>query len=341
MRNFTRMLLGLAVVGLVVGQGPGVAAAPGVPDPGNLDQVTVVAELPSGDLGAFGESMAPDGRGGVIVSVTSWGPEDGSGPNLGQLWRVGLNGTMSKFGPQIDLSPVGMLMGVAVDDQGRVFVALNNFGTDYGMVEDPPSGVLRVTPGTARRVLTLPDSAVPNGLAEHEGRLYVTDSLGSVWTGSTTGAPAQADRWFTSELLEPISEFGMGANGITVGKGSLYVTSYEQGSVVRIPIRKNGEAGTATVMAADASLVGADGIAFDREGRLWIAVNGEIDWMWWEVVDPGRVVMIDQVGAVVPVLTPAGSLDYPTQVLPGPDGALLVVNGSFLFGTPNVVAFTG
>ena len=115
---------------------------------------------------------------------------------MGQLWRVGMDGTMTKFGPQMDLSPAGMLMGVAVDEQGRVFVALNNFGSDYGMAEDPPSGVLRVTPGNARRVLTLPVDAVPNGLAEHEGRLYVTDSFGSIWTGSTTGAPEQADRWF-------------------------------------------------------------------------------------------------------------------------------------------------
>jgi hypothetical protein len=339
MRYLTRTLLGLAVAGLVGGQGPGAAAAPAVPDPGGLDQVTVVAQLPSGDLGAFGESMAPDGRGGVIVSVTSWGPEDASAPNLGQLWRVGRNGRMSKFGPQIDLSPAGMLMGVAVDKQGRVFVALNNFGSDYGMVEDPPSGVLRVTPRKAQRVLTLPDAAVPNGLAARKGRLYVTDSRGSVWTGSTTGAPAQADLWFTSPLLEPETEFGMGANGITYRKGSLFVTSYERGSVVRIPIRGHGAAGRATVVATGASLVGADGIAFDRVGRLWVAVNGEVDWTNWEVLDPG-IVSIDKAGAVTPAPTPEGSLDYPTHALPGPDGSLLVLNGSFTNGTPNLVAFT-
>jgi sugar lactone lactonase YvrE len=336
-----RALLGLAVAGLVVGQGPGVAAAPAVPDPGDLDHASVVAELPSGDFGAFGESMAPDGRGGVIVSVTSWGPEDGSASNMGQLWRVGMDGTMTKLGPRMDLSPAGMLMGVAVDEQGRVFVALNNFGSDYGMEEDPPSGVLRVTPGNARRVLTLPVDAVPNGLAAHEGRLFVTDSFGSIWTGSTRGAPEQADRWFTSPLLEPVSEFGMGANGITFRQGSLYVTSYEQGAIVRIPVRRNGAAGAPTVLAADESLVGADGIAFDRNGRLWVAVNGELDWYNWVAIDPGRIVTIDQTGAVTPVLTPAGALDYPTQVLPGQHGALLVVNGSFLFGAPQVVAFTG
>jgi sugar lactone lactonase YvrE len=182
--------------------------------------------------------------------------------------------------------------------------------------------------------------AVPNGLAEHEGRLFVTDSMGSIWTGSTRGAPEQADRWFTSPLLEPVSEFGMGANGITYRRGSLYVTSYEQGTIVRIPVRKNGAAGAPAVFAADESLVGADGIAFDGNGRLWVAVNGELDWVKWVAIDPGRIVTIDQTGAVTPALTPEGALDYPTQVLPRWDGGVLVVNGSFMFGTPSLVALT-
>ena len=57
-------------------------------------------------------------------------------------------------------------------------------------------------------------------------------------------------------------------------------------------------------------------------------------------IDPGRIVTIDQMGAVSPALTQEGSLDYPTQVLPGFDGAVLVVNGSFMNGTPSVVALT-
>ena len=43
----------------------------------------------------------------------------------------------------------------------------------------------------------------------------------------------------------------MGANGITFRQGSLYVTSYDQGTIVRIPVRRNGAAGAPTVLAAD------------------------------------------------------------------------------------------
>ncbi len=48
MRNLKRMLLGLAVAGLVVGQMSVAVGAPALPDPGNLDHVSVVAELPIG-----------------------------------------------------------------------------------------------------------------------------------------------------------------------------------------------------------------------------------------------------------------------------------------------------
>ncbi len=186
MRNMKRMLLGLAVAGLVVGQGPGASAAPG-PDPGGFDGYDVITEFDPGAGGAFAESMAPDGHGGMVVSVTTWGIrglESGWTSNTGQLWKVGPDGSKAKFGPEIDLSPTGMLMGVAVDERGAVFVALNNFGSDYEMAEDPPSGVLRVTPEGFERVMTLPEAVYANGLAVNDRTLYVTDSMGgSIWEG--------------------------------------------------------------------------------------------------------------------------------------------------------------
>lgn len=336
MRSITRVLVGLAIAGLALGQGSAASAATGPPDPGDLDHFSVLTDFPPGEFGTFAESMAPDGRGGMIVSVTTWGDEEGTIANTGQLWRVRPDGSASEFGPQMDLSPSGMLMGVAVDEQGRVYVALNNFGSEYGMAEDPPSGVLRVTPGTALRVLTLPDDSNPNGLAECAGTLFVADSLGSIWTASTTGAHATAEPWFTSPLLEPGSY--LGANGIACRKGSVYVTSYDQGLIVRIPIERTGVAGAATVVADHPSLIGADGITFDRSGQLWVAVNGEVDWESWSVVDPGRIVVVSKSGEVTQAQTPEGSLDYPTALVIGDHGSVYVSNGSFLYGEPTVGA---
>jgi sugar lactone lactonase YvrE len=87
--------------------------------------------------------------------------------------------------------------------------------------------------------------------------------------------------------------------------------------------------------------VAADGIAFDHKGQLWAATNGTIDWAHFTMLDPGRVAMVDTQGVVMSAPTPAESLDYPTQVLPGQAGSLFVLNGSFVNGAPSLVAFTG
>ena len=55
---------------------------------------------------------------------------------------------------------------------------------------------------------------------------------------------------------------------------------------------------------------------------------------------PGSLVMVDGAGHAVPAELPEESLDYPTAVVPWPGGVMFVLNGSFVFGTPNVVAFT-
>ena len=46
-----------------------------------------------------------------------------------------------------------------------------------------------------------------------------------------------------------------GANGIAYRRGAVYVTSYGQGTIVRIPIRADGSAGSAEVVASDPLLV--------------------------------------------------------------------------------------
>jgi hypothetical protein len=47
---------------------------------------------------------------------------------------------------------------------------------------------------------------------------------------------------------------------------------------------------------------------------------------------------VDAKGHRTAVTTPEGSLDYPTRVAFGGDGAVFVSNGSYVNGTPSVVA---
>ncbi len=355
MRNMKRALLGLAVAGLVVGQGLGAASAvPAGPDREGFDAHVITAFEP-GPGGAFAESMAPDGRGGMVVSVTSWGwpvdsenPDGPWTPNSGQLWRVQPDGTTAMFGRPIALGDMAMLTGVEVDAQGRVFVGVFNFAAESASPgtkakktkEKPASGILRVTESSAEYVMTLPEISMPNEVVEHDGFLYVTDSQnGYIWRGSTSRPSTPHQPWFQSDLLTPDTGT-MGANGITFGNDALYVSSYDRGLIVRIPVGPGASSGSARVVAEDEALVGADGIRFDQRGRLWVAVSGTYNDSDGTTLMPPAVVVVHANGRVSTVTTPDESLDYPTAVAFGGPGTVYLLNGSYLKGEPALVAFT-
>ena len=337
------VLVGAALLALAPFGTTSATASSGPPTPG-YGHARILATFPSGPAGAFAESMASDGHGGLIVSVTTWGPADdspdGYAPNTGQLWRIKPDGAAVTFGPRIRLSEYGQLMGVAVDSQHRVYVGLFNFGTEYYSLttESPRSGVLRVSEHGIHRVMTLPLLAWPNGLEIHGHSMYVTDSwLGAVWRGVTTRRTAPTQPWLATQVLAPVSSIG--ANGIAYRHHALYVTAYDSGAVVKIPIRTTGAAGNPRTLALAKRLVAADGVAFDTHGRLWVATNGQYDDNYNLLQQPALVV-VNHHGDVAKVATPKGSLDYPTDLVLKYHGGVAVVNGSFVNSVPNVTVFT-
>lgn len=337
------VLVGAALLALATVGTTSATAGPGSPTLG-FEHARTIATFPSGPAGSFAESMAADGRGGLIVSVTTWGQEDSSpdgyAPNTGQLWRIRTDGSKVRFGPQIRLSEYGQLMGVAVDSHQRVYVARFNFGAEYYSLssESPRSGVLQVTRHSTNRVMTLPLIGWPNGIAIHGQTMYVSDSwLGAVWRGTTARWTTPGRPWLTSKLLAPVD--AIGANGIAYRHDALSVTSYDKGSIVRIPIRCNGAAGRAAALVTDQRVVTADGVAFDEHGRLWVTINGQYDENY-NLVEPPALLVVGRHGGVTVVSTPAGALDYPTDLVLRHHRGPAVANGSFVIGTPNVTVLT-
>lgn len=350
MRKALAAAVAVAVAGLVGLAAPANATTPG-PAPGALSHARTVTTFDPGAGGAFGESMAPDGRGNLVVSVTSWGPLISGdpespdavwAPNTGQLWRVRPDGTRTPFGPAIDLTPAAMLLGVAVDPVGNAYVVVYRFPGAGDPT--PASGVLRVSRnGTVSRLVTLPDEAGPNGIALHDGMLYITDGgdntigrPGGVWRVPAWKPSTPTTRWFTSSLLSPSDNPDLppiGANGIAFRDGAMFVVSWGQGLVLRVTLARNGSPAGARVFAKDARLVEADGIAFDAAGRAWVTVNGPAD-------TGGSLVTLSRSGRLSPVAVPEGVLDYPTQAVVDCRGAVYVVNGSYVNGTPSLVVLT-
>jgi sugar lactone lactonase YvrE len=286
----------------------------------SLKPRTVVA-WPYAGAGSFAESMTLGADGALYVSRTLWGETT----DYGQIERVTRDGrSRTIVVPPTDVDG-GLFAGVALGPDGALYVALATFGTG-----DNAPGVARVGKnGSLVRVLMLPSTSFPNGLAFHGGYLYVSDPAeGAIWRTRLGGPPSvQTEPWLQDPALEPVT--ALGPDGIAFRGDTLYVTQYDRGQILRVPLGRDDAPGRIQVLAQSPALVSADGIAFDVLGNLWVAVNEP---------GTGRLVVVTPAGRVIVAADHPSWLDYPTQPVFAPTG-LYLLNGSFSIGAPSVVAF--
>lgn len=164
------------------------------------------------------------------------------------------------------------------------------------------TGVWRLRPGgTPQRIAALPPAGLPNGLAldPRTGTLYVTDSvLGTIWSVPVAGGTPTA--WSTAPELAATGF--LGANGLKIHDGALWATNLDQGTVLRIPIGRDGRGGPVRTRAT--GLTGIDDFAFTGRGdQILAALNG-----------PSEVALIQPDGSHSTVLTGADGLQNPTSV---------------------------
>jgi sugar lactone lactonase YvrE len=163
------------------------------------------------------------------------------------------------------------------------------------------TGVWSLRPGgTPRRIAPLPAGSLPNGLAldQRTRTLYVADSTGAVW--KVPVATGTATVWSSGQELEPAGF--LGANGLKLHDGSVWVTNLDQGTVLRIPVRANGSAGQVQVAAT--GLTGIDDFAFTGRGDEIIAALDTVN----------EVALVKSDGTHSVVLTAADGLQGPTSI---------------------------
>ncbi|MEV6443009.1 hypothetical protein [Amycolatopsis sp. NPDC051716] len=164
------------------------------------------------------------------------------------------------------------------------------------------TGVWRLRPGgRPERIASLPANGLPNGLAldPSTGMLYVSDSvLGTIWRVPRTGGTPTA--WSTAPELA--AEGFLGVNGLQLRDGSVWATNLDKGTVLRIPIRRNGSAGETRTVAT--GLTGIDDFAFTGNGNQLLATLDA----------PNEVVLVQPDGSHSTVLTAADGLQNPTSV---------------------------
>ncbi|MDQ0753575.1 hypothetical protein QF034_007806 [Streptomyces africanus] len=188
-------------------------------------------------------------------------------------------------------------------------------GTVYYSVWAPGNadrnGVYALGPdGTPQRIAALPADSGPNGLAiDSAGRtLYIADSLkGIIWSVPVSGGSATP--WLTDAALAPVptEALPIGANGLRFHNGALWVSNFNKGTLLRVPVTGTGAAGPLRLVAG--GLPDIDDLSFltPRSDVVFAAQNGSSSQN-----GPDRVVVIYPNGTYQPVLTSKDGLASPS-----------------------------
>ena len=294
----------------------GLALSAGVADASGHVQTFVTFDPAAGE---FPEGIAVDKYGNVYVSMTE----------LDQIWKIDPSGNRSVL-VEIDVPGEGPA-GLAIDGAGTVYAAVPTFDLETGRTDPATRGVYRIWPdGTAERLPGTGAMLFPNDVTlDKQGNVYATDtSGGTVWQVPRDGS---AELWSGDPLLAGDGSFGfgfpIGANGIAFRNGELIVANTERGRLVRIPVEPDGSAGEATALAESTALLGADGIALDVHGDVYVASS-----IFYTVVRVGSDGLIETLATADDGLNQPSTLAFGTGK--GKRQTLFVANFSIFSPTP-------
>ena len=285
LRGMVSMAAGLSAV---LGAGAFVAAAP----PGTPQQPTVVVSF-NPALAQLPESMTSDGDGNLFASNFS-GAIQKIDPTAGTFVTVAT----------VPLPGGAVLTGIKIGPDGLIYVASASFSP-------APAGAFlwRVSPstGAAEQFATLDPKGFPNDLVfRDDGSIILTDPfLAQLWTIDTAGHASvfRADPLFAGDPVAPaFSGLPFGVDGIAWdhNKRNLIVSTLDFGRVMSIPMDVPGTP-PIQIIVEDAALKGVDGIAIDRRGTIWCAVNPQ-----------DRIATVDKGGAIS-VIAQGAPLDGPSS----------------------------
>jgi hypothetical protein len=214
---------------------------------------------------------------------------------IGQVVSVTAGGTITPLA-SLPAAPAGAgapIVGVPFTG-GIVIAPDGSRYVNYSTGTAGLTGIWRLTPGFQPvRIAALP----PTSFA-YDGYLYVADSaLGIIWRVPAGGGTPTA--WDSGPQLAPAGF--LGANGLKVHDGAVWVTNTDHGTLLRIPIGPGGAAGPIQTVAT--GLPGADDFAFTGQGDILAALDA-----------PSELAVIYPNGTHTIALTSANGLSNPTSV---------------------------
>lgn len=241
------------------------------------------------------------------VAVEPNGDLDVSMSQAAQIVRITPSGKQTVLAslPHPADGGVGVPVIGFASSEGLVRAADGTLYVGYASGSASLSGIWRVRPGgQPERIIALPANSFPNGMAiDPSGRqLYFNDSTrGLILTAPLSGGTATT--WYTGPETVLNGTYGLGANGLKIHRGAVWITNFDQGTLLRIPIGGNGKAGTVETKARLAG--GPDDFTFVSDNSDTVIAG----------LDPGnQVVLITADGGYQTLLTAADGLEGPTSV---------------------------
>jgi len=197
--------------------------------------------------------------------------------------------------------------GIAFNSQGDLFIACDPFSE---VVRLKKADINPEKPGIAETFASGTEGA--NGIAfDRNGNLYVAGArTGRIYRVGPAGGKAEVVLQIEPHirtLPDGKSQQPIVANGVAFdAHGILYITDTARGAVWKTTIGPDGRAGKPVLLAQSPLLEGADGLDFDRSGRIWVTAN-----------ERNAIVMISPDGTVQE-LTKNGShgpLEFPSAIV--------------------------
>jgi DNA-binding beta-propeller fold protein YncE len=253
-------------------------------------QVRTFATLPDGVRLPEGIAANP-ANGDIYV-----GTFDGGGKN--KLLRYSRNGKLlatRDFGPtpllglefdrahqKVYITNVGDFAGPSTPSKIQRIAANFDAGTPIQDVAEIPkvgAPATRVVPNPdgSQDTITFGSGArVPNALTfDRAGNLYISDSFqGAIFRvvnpdGCTQSSSCTVQTWIHDPLLATAGFPPFGGNGLVFNadESALFIANTGDDRVLKI----DPSSGAVAVFAE--SINGADGLVFDRQGRLWVCAN--------------------------------------------------------------------
>ncbi|MER6816255.1 hypothetical protein ABT299_43920 [Spirillospora sp. NPDC000708] len=228
-----------------------------------LGDVRVLAHFDRA-AGQVAESIAPEPGGSVVIGMIS----------ARQVVRVGRDGAVQVLAT-MPLPPGGGATTPVVGAPDVTGVARSDGGAVYFLYSSGQGGLTGIwrldRSGEPRLVVPLPADTFPNALVidRRRHRFLITDSAGGrIWQAPLSGGEASV--WSADPALAPAGFFG--ANGMKIHDGAVWATNSDRGSIVRIPVTKDGGSGRAEVRAT--GLEGIDDFDFTGRGaEILAAIN--------------------------------------------------------------------